>query len=272
MVARTTDVVSRAVKDEMIAKDQGAKVRERSSPEPQGNGMKRIDSTGSIKITRTRKSLHLLRKVFHALAGVAFVSLYELFLTREQTMLVFGVIFVLLGSVEIIRVRYPKSWVAKLALRIMGMFARNYEKTHASGMIFFVMGFLIVVGIFPKKIAVLSTLFLSIGDPCASAAGISYGYLGPRFSNGKSLVGVLGGTVACAITAYLYYVRDMGHSSSLLLVSIIGGLAGSVTEALCGRKIDGSGGPIDVDDNLAVPVGSGLMYYLCLVYFFPSFL
>jgi len=33
MVARTTDVVSRAVKDEMIAKDQGAKVRERSSPE-----------------------------------------------------------------------------------------------------------------------------------------------------------------------------------------------------------------------------------------------
>ena len=30
-----------------------------------------------VKITRGRKSLHLLRKVFHALAGVALASVYE---------------------------------------------------------------------------------------------------------------------------------------------------------------------------------------------------
>ena len=42
-------------------------------------------------------------------------------------------------------------------------------------------------------------------------------------------------------------------------------------EVLCGRKIEGVGGPIDVDDNLAVPIGSGCMFYAVLSLVFPEF-
>jgi hypothetical protein len=35
---------------------------------------------------------------------------------------------------------------------------------------------------------------------------------------------------------------------------------------------DGKGGPIDVDDNLAVPLGSGLLLLAALSSFFPTVL
>ncbi len=45
-------------------------------------------------------------------------------------------------------------------------------------------------------------------------------------------------------------------------------------EVLCSRKIEpeGLGGPIDVDDNLAVPIGSGSILYAALTLAFPQFL
>lgn len=44
-------------------------------------------------------------------------------------------------------------------------------------------------------------------------------------------------------------------------------------EVLCSRKIgpEGLGGPIDVDDNLAVPIGSGCIFYAVLSLIFPNF-
>ena len=52
----------------------------------------------------------------------------------------------------------------------------------ASGMVFFVAGVLSVIVMFPKRVAVLAMLYLSFGDPFASAVGIRLGYLGPKFS------------------------------------------------------------------------------------------
>ena len=46
--------------------------------------------------------------------------------------------------------------------------------------------------------------------------------------------------------------------------------AAAIPETLCGRITDGKGGPIDVDDNLAVPIGSGLLLLALLRVFFPS--
>ena len=51
-------------------------------------------------------------------------------------------------------------------------------------MVFFVAGVLSVIVMFPKRIAVLAMLFLSFGDPLASAVGMTLGNLGPKFSNG----------------------------------------------------------------------------------------
>ena len=174
---------------------------------------------------KSRTQLHLIRKLFHALTGIGFASLYEYFLTQHQTLIFYGALFFVLVAGESLRMRFPNT-VNRLALRVTQSLLRSYEKDHASGMVFFVAGMLFCVGFLPKNVAVLSILYLSIGDPVASACGIKYGSLGPKFSNGKSLIGYIGGLVACALITYLYFIRTCRHSLSLLAVSFIGGLAG----------------------------------------------
>lgn len=76
--------------------------------------------------------------------------------------------------------------------------------------------------------AVLSVLYLALGDPFASTLGIKFGKLGPRFPNGKSLVGSLCGFVICMATTALYFARSLQQCGSLALVSLLGGVAGSL--------------------------------------------
>ena len=77
-----------------------------------------------------------------------------------------------------------------------------------------------------------------------------------RFSNGKSLVGFVGGFFACMACTAAYFWRSHGPSLEMVGVALVGGAAGATTELLCGRVLlsDGErkGGPIDIDDNLAV--------------------
>lgn len=49
-------------------------------------------------------------------------------------------------------------------------------------------------------------------------------------------------------------------------------LAAAIPETLCGRITNGKGGPIDVDDNLAVPIGAGLLLTVFLRCLFPALL
>lgn len=56
--------------------------------------------------------------------------------------------------------------------------------------------------------------------------GIKYGKLGPRFSNGKSLIGSVGGFAICAVTTGLYFAPSLQVSVTLGLVSLLGGIAG----------------------------------------------
>lgn len=221
---------------------------------------------------KSRTQLHLIRKFFHALTGIGFAALYEYFLTQQQTLIFYGGLFLVLAAGETLRMRFPNT-INRLALRVTQSLLRSYEKDHASGMVFFVAGMLFCVGFLPKNVAILSILYLSIGDPVASACGIKYGYMGPKFSNGKSLIGYMGGLIACTLITYLYFLRTFRPSLSLIAVSLVGGFAGATMEVLCSRKIgpEGLGGPIDVDDNLAVPIGSGCIFYAVLSLIFPSF-
>jgi len=95
-----------------------------------------------------------------------------------------------------------------------------------SGMVYYMAGITISVAAFPKRVAVLSILYLALGDPFASTLGIKYGKLGPRFSNGKSLIGSVGGFAICAGTTALYFARSLQLSVTLGLVSLLGGIAG----------------------------------------------
>mmetsp|Transcript_81029 Transcript_81029/g.131293 ORF Transcript_81029/g.131293 Transcript_81029/m.131293 type:complete len:190 (-) Transcript_81029:54-623(-) len=188
-------------------------------------------------------------------------------------MVLFGLSFVVLTAVEVMRLRFPQNEVSKLLFGQFRKIARDYETNQLSGMVYYMAGVTMSVAVFPKAVGVLSVLYLALGDPFASTIGIKYGKLGPRFTNGKSLFGSLGGFFICMCTTALYFARTLQFSSALAIVSIIGGLAAAIPETLCGRITkDGKGGPIDVDDNLAVPLGSGLLLLALLTCFYPALL
>ena len=90
-------------------------------------------------------------------------------------------------------------------------------------------GVTVTVAAFPKDVAVLAILYLALGDPFASTIGIRFGKLGPRFSNGKSLIGSLGGLFICAVTTGLFFIRQLHLSWTLAQVALLGGLAGPLS-------------------------------------------
>lgn len=140
----------------------------------------------------SRKSIHLLRKIFHALAGVLMAGSYEwIFTTQKEATFFYACFFTFIASGEMMRLYFLDTALAKFVFRVMSILARNYELKQASGMVFFVAGVLSVIVMFPKRVAILAILFLSFGDPCASACGIKLGYIGPKFRNGTVVLAVV---------------------------------------------------------------------------------
>lgn len=229
---------------------------------------------------KTKSNMNAMRKIFHAVSGVTLAMIYELFLTRAQAFFAASVAWVVLTAVEIFRLKFAEASGKRGAVSdfLFGKFkgiARDYEREQLSGMVYYMAGISITVALFPKVVAVLAVLYLALGDPFASTVGIKYGKsIGPRFSNGKSLVGTLGGFAICALTTGLYLFSTLQASWTLAIVSLLGGVAAAVPETLCGRinPSSGRGGPIDVDDNLAVPIFSGMLLTAMLKVGFPHLL
>lgn len=162
-----------------------------------------------------------------------------------------------LGSVliETARLRIPT--FNKQVLRVMGPFMRAHEANAPSALPHYILSSLICVGIFPQPIAVLSILYLAVGDPTASLFGILFGHRSIRFSNGKSLVGTLAGIGVCFLVGLLFLLSLGFPLSSVFVLSVVGALAGGLAEHL----------PMELDDNLSIPVISGFVLWLGFILF-----
>ncbi|CAB4386330.1 unnamed protein product [Rhizophagus irregularis] len=136
---------------------------------------------------------------------------------------------------------------------------REREKTEkCNGVIFYLMGCISVLTLFPKDIAAISILILSWCDTAASFVGRRWGHYTYKFSNGKSLAGTLGAITVGLIAAYLFWgsgllKHDPENASwieeksvlSLPSLTILTGIIGGVSEL-----IDLWG----LDDNLIIPL------------------
>jgi dolichol kinase len=156
---------------------------------------------------------------------------------------------------EYARLMFPR-WNA-FAIRVMGPLMRKSEVNRVSGTPFYVGSVLLSVAIFPKAIAILSILFLAIGDPVSSIFGITWGHLGPRFANGKSLVGTVAGMGVCCLITFFYLVYTGVGSGSAALIALAGGIAGGGAEMI----------PLEIDDNFSIPLVSGLALWLAFLFF-----
>lgn len=201
-----------------------------------------------------RSDLHLTRKIWHLGMGTLIAGIYASGMERSTGIWILGSVLTLALMVEAARLRVPG--FNQKVLRVWGPFMRNCEVSKMTGAPHYMASTILAIAIFPKPVALLAILFLAIGDPIASLVGILYGDRGPRFSDGKSLIGTAAGVSACMILAFVFVLSLHATPGQALLVALLGGLAGGTAELL----------PVELDDNLTIPIVSGFVTWLAFMW------
>lgn len=205
-----------------------------------------------IRVTspfRLRTDLHLARKLWHMATGLIGLTIYyRSHLAIESMALILLAFSACSFAVEYLRLKNEK--LNQLLMVLMKPVMRESEKNSVSGMPFYALGVSLSLFFFPERIAILSVLFLIFADPIASFCGILYGR--DKILPNKSLQGTIAAFSVCYIVTLVYGLVYASPSMNLLVFSIFAGVIGAVSE-LCSQF---------VDDNLCIPVISGLGLFL----------
>ncbi len=153
--------------------------------------------------------------------------------------------------IDISRLRQWRFWTS-FARRIAGSLIRHHEQAgDFTGASYILISVCLTVALFTKPIAIAALSFIIVGDTFAAIIGRKYGRL--RFYRSKTVEGslaCLGGTLVVAML-----VPDIA-----LPVTIAGAATATIIEAF----------PLGVDDNISVPLVSGLV--MTLLSKLPAFL
>ncbi len=196
---------------------------------------------------KEKKDLHLLRKIWHCLPGLALCCvIHYKIIPLYLTILLLGLTFIVVSFIELLRLNHRKfnTWTIKFSKHII----RREELKEISGVPFYLGSCFLVLLIFNTHIAILSILYLAFGDPFASLMGIKYGSGSYKFSNGKSIIGTLGGITICMVVTMIYGLIVGWELQTIFTLSFFGGLAGGLSETFA---VD------DINDNLFIPLVSG---------------
>lgn len=203
---------------------------------------------------KEKKDLHLLRKLWHCLPGLALATVLYLKLIPVYVLVVLlGLGFLGVSFLELLRLNHRQfnTWTIKFSKHII----RREELKQISGVPYYLGSCFLVLLIFNTHIATLSILYLAFGDPFASLVGIKFGEGSHRFANGKSIVGTLGGITICMVVTMIYGTLVFWDLETIFTLAFFGGVAGGLSETFV---ID------DINDNLFIPLVSATV--LSVVY------
>ncbi len=178
------------------------------------------------------------RKLIHYSAS--FIPLlYYFFLPRYIMLWITGGAFVFMVIAELTRLLFPLYY--QIYLKIFGWMIRSYEKKrYLTGATYVFLGTFLSIFFLPKNIAIISMLFLTIGDPTACLVGLSIGRIklpGSEKTLEGSLAFILAGLIAT------FWIPELGLLHKSLGVSLA-----AVIEYLPFKKFD---------DNLMIPIITG---------------
>jgi dolichol kinase len=181
----------------------------------------------SIKRELQRKSIHL---------SMIIIPVWIYVTPPDWTLL--GLIIATSATVVTDLLRLTDRRLRGFFLRFFRSLIRSHEEEHLLGSTYFMIAALLSVLAFGDTIAIAALTFLIIGDTMAAIVGKKYGK--PLYW-GKSLLGSLACFVSCLIIGAALLDNQW--------VIIAGALAAAVAEAL----------PVPMDDNMRVPIVSGLV-------------
>lgn len=178
----------------------------------------------------------LKRKGIH-LSGLI-IPLGYIFVEKKIAITFLILINLLYFSAEALRLLSQR--LNRLFLRYFSELLREEEHQKIAGSGYYVMGALLSVLFFEKEIAIMSLSFLMVGDFFAALVGMKWGKT--KLIGNKSLQGSLACFCACFLISYF------ALNFRLTLMGAIGSITATLVELL----------PLKINDNLAIPVLSGL--------------
>jgi len=151
-------------------------------------------------------------------------------------LLAFATAFVVV--IDLTRNRIP--WIKEIFEKILNGMLRKHELNgKLTGASWVIIGAFITIAIFPPAIAILALLYMTLGDTAAALIGMQFGR---KKIWGKTLEGTLAGLAVCLIVGWFF--KDVSW-----MVSIGGAITAMLVELM----------PIEIDDNVRVPVAAGLI-------------
>ncbi len=188
------------------------------------------------------------RRLWH-LVGGSFFPVLSLFIPRGTLLITLGAITAILIAWEITRFSSPN--VNRWMMSYLGVVLKREESFRPIGTTYLLLSSLAVFFLFEKYVAIVSLLFLSIGDLMAAV-------IGEKFGRHRRFNKSLEGSLACLASCLLIGIVMTRVSPAILLpVAIVGAVSATIVELL----------PIPVDDNLTIPLFSAGIMTLAALYF-----
>ena len=189
----------------------------------------------------------IIRKAIH-LSINSLIPLAYLFLNIPKLWMavLLGISSVMIVVIDLMRTR--NGWISKIFGKLFNGMLRSHElEGKFTGASYVLIGSFVSIIIFPKDIAVLALLFTAIGDTAAALYGKKYGKI--KIWN-KTLEGSIVGLITCFIIA-LFFPQIPN------IIKFSGAFAAMLIELL----------PIKIDDNLRIPLFSGIVMYCLSILF-----
>ena len=182
-----------------------------------------------------------IRKLIHLSNLIIPISYYYVF--QDKRFFLISLFFFVLIFLAIDLFRDKNKYIKILFNLFFNRMMRKHELNGAlTGASWVMISAFFTILIFPKNIAILSLIFMSVGDTVAGLVGRRIGKL--KIGE-KTLEGFLFGFLVCAIISYNYKLIPFS-------ISIYGSLVGMIFEVL----------PLPLDDNLKIPLSSASIMFL----------
>ncbi len=194
-----------------------------------------------------RKQTHIARKIWH-IAGVGIITWLYYILPYNVALGLMSFFSILFIGLDLLRFQLP--WFKTAVTRIVGLFLRQEELDKPTGLSFMFLGFWLLILLFEREVALLTMLFVMLGDPFAAYIGIKFG---KDKIGDKTVQGFLACFAVCTVVAFVFLKLNEFNTSRLVYVSLLAALIASGAELIQIEK---------VDDNLSMPVISGFLLTL----------
>ncbi|AKI97263.1 glycerol-3-phosphate acyltransferase [Kosmotoga pacifica] len=165
------------------------------------------------------------------------------FMPQENLILLIGIVLAFFASLDILRLFFVK--VQRMLYEFFPRLYKLSEGEKISSITGFLLGVFIVFLLFDQKIAVIAVAFSIFGDMSAKISGELFGR--KKIFN-KTLEGTFAFFISAFVISYVFFL----YSFMPFWQSVIGAVIASVVELL----------PLHIDDNVSVPLLSGLVMHL----------